>query len=687
MTDSIFEKLKPRISDESKKLFTVSDVKSHIFIPLHKKEDGKYIVACSDQTDVQEVSDFVKKKYGFGINVVKIDNKSLSDLIEYFSDLKEKTAALAEKSAAPEEKSQHAAVHSQNKKRKIGEILTSLNLISQKELDVALLDAKVLRVPIGSYLVKKNLISIDDLKKVLQIQQGISVVESNDLQVDDETLNLLDEDFIKQYCIIPLKHDDKTLTVGMVDPSNRNALNDIVAMTRLQPVVKLVTHLEFESFVNNHFSEAKKETQKILEELENDVEIVDDSNLYWNQLETELGDITSSVVKFANRIVTNGIDIKASDIHIEPTLTSYIVRYRIDGMLKKIFDIPKKVENQIITRFKVLARMNIAEHRRPQDGTFTMKYDDKSYDFRINTLPVGLKEKMVIRILAPAITLGQGDAKLTLAGASEEDISRIERIISAPNGILLASGPTGSGKTTTLYSLIRTLNKEDVNITTIEDPIEIKLEGVNQSQINEKAGITFVSCLRAILRQDPDIILVGEIRDADTLNTAISAALTGHFVLSTIHTNSAPSTITRLIEMGAKDYLVSSTLVGVIAQRLVRKLCPHCKVPVNASYDEAVKVISNPDEVDKFMQMTIYEPKGCDFCNYTGYLGRLGVYEILFVDRELKKLIARGAHDIEIEEAAVAGGMKTLHTSCLNHIINGETTISEFVRVLGPVST
>ena len=678
MPDNVFEKLKTIITSEAKKLFSASEVKSHIFVPINKKDDGKWIVACSDRTDIQEVSDFVKKKLNQSISVVKIDNQSLTQLMDYF--LSDQTLDVQ-----PLNPKQNM-VPAKNEKKRLGDILIELNLISQKDLDEALIDAKVLRVPIGSYLVRKNLISIDDLKKVLQIQQGIAVVESSDLQVDDSVVGLLPEDFIKQHHVIPLSTDGKTITVGVTDPSNKSILNEIVFITNLRPIVKLVTHLEFESFINNYFSESKKETKRILEELEADETIIDDSDNYWNQIEAEIGDITGSVVKFANKIITDAIDMNASDIHIEPSLKSYIIRFRIDGMLKKTFDVPQKVENQVITRFKVLARMNIAEHRRPQDGTFTMKYDGKPYDFRLNTLPVGLKEKMVIRILAPAITLGQGDEKLSLVGATNEDIARIERIIASPNGILLASGPTGSGKTTTLYSLIKTLNKEDVNITTIEDPIEIKLEGVNQSQINEKAGITFVGSLRAILRQDPDIILVGEIRDTETLNTAISAALTGHLVLSTLHTNSAPATITRLIEMGAKDYLVSSTLIGVIAQRLVRKLCPHCKRPINPSYDEASKLISNPDEIDKFMQMTVYEKKGCDLCNYTGYSGRLGVYEILHVDRELKKLIAVGAHDIQIEEAAVANGMRTLHQSCLNHIINGDTTISEFLRVLGPVT-
>ena len=257
---------------------------------------------------------------------------------------------------------------------------------------------------------------------------------------------------------------------------------------------------------------------------------------------------------------------------------------------------------------------------------------------------------------------------------------------SVPNGIILTTGPTGSGKTTTLYTLLKAINDESINITTIEDPIEIRIDGINQSQINAKAGITFASCMRAILRQDPDVILVGEIRDIETLETAISAALTGHLVLSTLHTNSAASTITRMIDMGAKDYLVSSTLVGIIAQRLVRALCPHCKAQYLPTREEAELVIAGGEkEIQQFMKTPVYKPSGCDKCNYEGFTGRLGVYEIMPITKEIKKLIAQGAHDIQIEEAAVGAGMDTLQQACLKHILAGKTTISEFIRVLGPV--
>ena len=330
--------------------------------------------------------------------------------------------------------------------------------------------------------------------------------------------------------------------------------------------------------------------------------------------------------------------------------------------------------------------MNIAEHRRPQDGTFSIKYNERMYDFRINTLPVSGKEKVVIRILAPAVSLKAAGEKMIIQGASDEDIQKIHDMVQCPNGIILTSGPTGSGKTTTLYTILKALNKEDVNITTIEDPVEIKLEGINQSQVNTKADITFASCMRAILRQDPDIILVGEIRDFETLETAISAALTGHLVLSTVHTNSAAATITRLIEMGAKDYLVSSTLTGVIAQRLVRKLCDHCKEAYFPSEEEAKHISTNPEIQKQITQTKLYRKKGCKECGYLGFTGRIGIYEIMPITREIRRLIAQGAHDIEIEENAVASGMKTLKSSCLSHILAGETTTSEFIRVLGYAS-
>ena len=569
---------------------------------------------------------------------------------------------------------------------KLGELLIQKGYISDLQLLQALAESKRLKMPIGSTLFKLGFITLPQLKEILHLQTGYDLVSNEQLAKQEKFVNILPEDFIKTNKVIPISSDGKTLLLGVVTPVKPDVLKEIIYLTGQNPKQLLMTHYEFQNSLDTFFSEQKRETEKIIQKIEEESAEIEQEETLWEQVDSELQDSTGSIAKFVNQIITNAIDNKVSDIHIEPRLNGYIVRYRKDGMLQKVLDIPLKVEQSVIARFKVLSRMNIAEHRRPQDGTFSIKYKDGSYDFRINTLPVAGKEKVCIRVLAPAVSLNAADKKIQLVGGSEEDIVKIKNMVSCPNGIILTSGPTGSGKTTTLYSVLKSLNDEDVNITTIEDPIEIKLEGINQSQINAKAGITFASCMRAILRQDPDIILVGEIRDYETLEIAISAALTGHLVLSTVHTNSAAATVTRLIEMGAKDYLVSSTLSGVIAQRLVRRLCDDCKEEYYPTYEEASQILANEEDIQKLMKTPIYRAKGCNKCEFTGYKGRLGVYEIMSINKEIKRLIAMGAHDLEIEEAAVKNGMKTLQQSCLSHITDGKTTIDEFVRVLGLVN-
>ena len=571
--------------------------------------------------------------------------------------------------------------------KKIGEILIEEGLINDKQLTMALAEAKVLGIPLGSVLVKMGFITIKELKEALGAQMGVKLATAEQLKALPTAISILPEDFVRENKVIPLSMTDKSLVVGMVDPGNSKTINEIVYQTGLKPTVIMVTHYEYETFLQTYYENEKAAANKILKEIENEKTETQNEASLWDQVENEIQDTSGTVAKFANKIVTLAIDQKASDIHIEPRLVGYVVRFRIDGTLNEVLKIPAKVDSAVVSRFKVLARMNIAEHRRAQDGNFSIKYKKNQYDFRVNTLPVGNKEKMVIRVLAPAITDETTEVKkLEIPGASEDDLKKIRYLISNPNGIVLTSGPTGSGKTTTLYSLIRVLNSIDVNITTIEDPIEIRMDGVNQSAVNPKAGITFANCLRAILRQDPDIILVGEIRDYETLEVAISASLTGHLVLSTVHTNSSAATITRLIEMGAKDYLISSTVTGIIAQRLVKKLCPECKKAYTPTLEEARKITTKPEEIEKLMNSTIYKAAGCTYCNDTGYSGRTGVFEIMLINREIKKMIAQQAHDVELEDYAVKHGMKTLKMSCLDHILNGVTTIDEFVRILGLAS-
>ncbi|MBQ8168992.1 Flp pilus assembly complex ATPase component TadA [bacterium] len=643
------------------------------FVPISVK-DKFLFVAVNSISDKDTVNKILKEYFPYQIKFIQVPDADLMELI--FSLKRSHGSSFANQFADHEEK-----------QVKLGELLIQKGYITDVQLLQALAESKHQKMPIGSTLFKLGFISLDQLKSILHLQNpDFDMVSNEQLAKQDKFVNILPEDFIKSNKIIPISSDGKTLTLGVVKPVKPDVLKEIIYLTGQNPKQMLMTHYEFENSLEMFFSAQKKETQKIIQQIETEAAEIEVEESLWEQVDAELRDATGSVAKFVNQIITNAIDSKASDIHIEPRLTGYIVRYRKDGMLQKVLEIPAKVESSVLARFKVMSRMNIAEHRRPQDGTFSIKYKKSSYDFRINTLPVSGKEKMVIRILAPAVSLNAADRDIKLMGGSDEDIAKIKNMVSCPNGIILTSGPTGSGKTTTLYSVLKSLNSENVNITTIEDPIEIKLEGINQSQINPKAGITFASCMRAILRQDPDIILVGEIRDYETLEIAISAALTGHLVLSTVHTNSAAATVTRLIEMGAKDYLVSSTLSGVIAQRLVRHLCPDCKEQYFPTYEEASQVVLGDDNIQRLVNTPIYRAKGCNKCDFTGYKGRLGVYEIMQITKEIKKLVAEGAHDLAIEESAVANGMVTLNQACLNHITAGRTTVEEFVRVLGIVN-
>lgn len=687
----VLDKLKDSINKDLVLKFDRTVLEQMKFVPINIKDSFIYL-AINPFANKEEIASILPDK-SLEARFIQITDDEIKSLLNHvMTNLYPKINAQPiekspEKPSGPIENKQPAALHDGHPpKKRLGEILIDEGAITETQLIQALAESKEHGMPLGSALYTLGFISLELLKETLQKQQGYDIVDAEQLKIQDKVINILPEDFIKTNKVIPISTDGRNLVVGMVNPNNSKILKDIVYLTGQNPRVMLITHYEFQNFIDSIYSHSKKETKEIIQQIEDESLEISGEETLWEQVERELQDSSGSVAKFVNKIITDALENKVSDIHIEPRIGNYVVRYRVDGILKQVIDIPPKVEQSVLTRFKVLSRMNIAEHRRPQDGTFSIKYKGNSYDFRINTLPVGGKEKVVIRILAPAVSLSSADRSINLTGGTTEDIDKISKMISCPNGIILTSGPTGSGKTTTLYSILKSLNNEEVNITTIEDPVEIKLEGINQSQVNTKAGITFASCMRAILRQDPDIILVGEIRDYETLEVAISAALTGHLVLSTLHTNSAAATVTRLIEMGAKDYLVSSTLSGVIAQRLVRKLCDDCKEEYFPSKEEAQKILLDEDEIQKFTKTKVYQKKGCNSCNFTGYNGRLGVYEIMQINKEIKKLIAIGAHDIEIEEAAIGCGMKTLNQACLGHILKGLTTTEEFVRVLGIIN-
>ena len=715
MDNEFLSKLLGRIDYKLLEQFQANDIKELGFVPAIVQNDFLYVLISTD-SDEKKVLDLVKKtKPELTPKPMPVTPSQFEDFVaEVISKLKNNSPKEEPKEEKVEIKNDEKKKEDNNneeitpgdiskvkspEKKKIGEILVEEKLLTESQIQEALVKSKSMGYPLGSTLVKLGYITLKQLKDALAAQMQVDMVTDEQMENIQGSVPCLADDFVQSHKVVPMYYNGKTLTIGMVNPKDKDTINQIIGMTGLKPYVYTFTAIEYDRYLEQYYKRQDREEHKktgyrkeksalesLTEEIQASGEEQNQEQSLWQRVQSDIEDISSNAAKYANMIVTQAIDQRASDIHIEPRLDGYVARYRIDGTLNEVVKIPASLESQIVSRFKVLSKMNIAEHRRPQDGNFTIKYNNKSYDFRINTLPVSGKEKMVIRILAPSMRAEQSYSKdIEVAGAFPDDIEKIKYLTSAPNGIVLMSGPTGSGKTTTLYAILKTLNSPDVNITTIEDPVEIRLDGVNQSAVNPKAGITFASCMRAILRQDPDIILVGEIRDYETLETAISASLTGHFVLSTVHTNSTAATVTRLIEMGAKDYLVSSTLNGVLAQRLVKRLCPHCKEAYHPTEEEAKKLFHDPAKIKEFMESTIYRPAGCPECGNTGFLGRLAILEILVVTKEIKKLIASHAHDIEIEEHAVKHGMRTLRESCIKHILEGNTSVSEFVRVLGLV--
>ena len=672
------EKLKSSIKKEYLEKFELNLMKSSGFIPVDKRQDNLYVIINkANEAAKDEITTTIKNVFTeLTPQFIPLEPRDFSEVFNFVSD---KLQINTDEPVKEDSDSNEPSAE---------EMLVAIGWITKEQLEECKNVSKTKNIPLDAVFQEKNILSNERIASYLKKKYGYEVIFHSDIVVDKTILKMLPDDFIEKKRTVIMSLEDNKLAVAMVNPQDQYTIREISLSTGRSLNVYCIPYHEFDMYLEEYFLKKKneqsaKETERIIQRIEEEAAQFSNEESLWSQVEKELQDSSGHVAKFVYKIITDAIDAQASDIHIEPRLGYYVVRVRTDGILKKVLEIPASIEQAVITRFKVLARMNIAEHRRPQDGTFSIKYNDRMYDFRINTLPVSGKEKVVIRILAPAVSLKASGEKMIIQGATDEDIQKIHDMVQCPNGIILTSGPTGSGKTTTLYTILKSLNKEDVNITTIEDPIEIKLEGINQSQVNPKADITFASCMRAILRQDPDIILVGEIRDFETLEVAISAALTGHLVLSTVHTNSAAATVTRLIEMGAKDYLVSSTLTGVIAQRLVRRLCDKCKEAYFPTEEEVKHITTNPKIQQQLLHTKLYHKKGCKECGFLGYSGRMGIYEIMPITREIKKLIAQGAHDIEIEDAAVAAGMKTLKYSCLQHIMEGRTTTSEFIRVLG----
>ncbi len=558
------------------------------------------------------------------------------------------------------------------KKIRMGDLLVAAGAITEEELQQALALQKEKGTRLGRTLLESGLISKELLIATLTQQLGVEFIDLKGVKLDDEVLELVPEEIIMKYRVLPIGFDEynpNVLKVAMSDPMDIIAIDDISIITGAQIEAMLAMEEDLDDaiakFYGNH--QAMEAAEAYRKEREQDMLSQAEEDEYNAEIEN------SPIVLLVKQILEGGVRQRASDIHIEPLETSVRVRYRIDGVLKQVMSYDYSLLSGICARLKIMGGMDISEKRKPQDGRISIMVDRKEFDIRVSMLPTVYGEKTVMRLTSKdGLTRPKSGLGLS---PSEEKV--FDGILSNPHGIILVTGPTGSGKSTTLYTALSELNTEEVNIITVEDPVEANIDGINQCQVNEKADMTFAAALRSILRQDPDIIMIGEIRDGETADIAVKAAITGHLVVSTLHTNSAASTVTRLIDMGIEPYTAGDALVGVIAQRLVRRLCT-CKQPRYAEPHEK-RLLGVPEDQE---DVVIYEPNGCNLCNETGFAGRIGVYEMMTVTRSLAQVIAKNAPANEIEKQALKEGMSTLKISCSRHVLNGVTSLSEMRKIV-----
>ncbi len=527
---------------------------------------------------------------------------------------------------------------------------------------------------LGYVLVKLGLVQELEVTKVLARQYRMPAVDLSRFEVDPKILKMVPGDFALKHILLPLKREGRTLTVAMADPTNTGVLDDLKFITRYDLFPVIAGEYTLRNLLEKHYESSDQQLQTLLKDMEDmgdtDVEIVEDME---EEAATQAQINDAPVVKLINGILTDAVKRGASDIHIEPFEHEIRVRYRIDGALLEVMKPPVKMKAALTSRVKILSQLNIAERRVPQDGRLKLKMGNRVIDFRVSTLPVLFGEKIVMRIL------DKGNLTLDLSkfGFEPKAEADLMKAILNPYGMVLVTGPTGSGKTTTLYSALSRVNTIETNIMTAEDPVEYNLMGINQVLVRNEIGLTFAAALRAFLRQDPNIIMIGEIRDLETGGIAIKAALTGHLVLSTLHTNDAPSTITRMIDMGIEAFNVASAVNLVVAQRLVRRICKDCKG--SHTYTE-VELKSLNEDVEKVRNLPFMKGSGCDTCNGTGYKGRAGLYEVMALSPDLRRGILRGASVAELRDQAVAEGMLTLRMDGLVKIEKGVTTLEEVIK-------
>ncbi|OGF59025.1 MAG: type IV-A pilus assembly ATPase PilB [Candidatus Fischerbacteria bacterium RBG_13_37_8] len=568
---------------------------------------------------------------------------------------------------------------------KLGEILIKHSLISRDQLDKALEHQRTNGGKLGSNLVQLGFVTEDDITRCLSKQFGVPSVNLSFFEIDGSVLELVPSEVCRKYDLIPVNKAGATLTVAMSDPTNIHAINDINFITgySVEPVVAAETSIKEaidKYYGSAHTVELQKTLEKVQEQME--VEDVGDVQVLEETEELDLSDLTKAVeeapvVKLVNKIIFDACIRGASDIHVEPYEKEFRIRYRIDGVLYIVLNPPIKLKDAITSRIKIMSRMDIAEKRLPQDGRIKvkLKIQDriKELDFRVSVIPCLFGEKVVMRLLDKDRLM----LDMTKLGFETESLNKFEVAIEKPYGMILVTGPTGSGKTNTLYSAIQKINRPEVNIVTCEDPVEFNIPGVNQVMMHDQIGLNFSAALRSFLRQDPNIILVGEVRDFETAEIAIKAALTGHLVLSTLHTNDAPSAITRLMNMGIEPFLVASSIHLIVAQRLIRKVCANCKEPIKVAPQALMEIGFSEEDA---RNITIYKGRGCQQCHSSGYKGRIALYEVLEVNDEVKELVLVGASALEIRRKALENGMVTLRQSGLEKIRHGVTSIEEVVR-------
>lgn len=560
-----------------------------------------------------------------------------------------------------------------NRKRlRLGELLLENNLITEEQLNIALEEQKAKGVKLGEAIIALGYVTQDAINDLLCQQLNIDFVDLRKIEIDDSIARMVGEKVVRKYMLLPFALDDRqanVIKVAMEDPMNIMAIDDIGIITGMTVQPYLSTHAHISTAIDKLYG--KSQANAIAEQFMKEQGAGDDAeNAEENKRQEDVDN--SPVVKLVNNIIEGGVRQRASDIHIEPFEYNVRIRYRIDGVLREIISYDRALYAAIIARLKVISGMDISEKRKPQDGRITITVDRREYDIRVSNLPTVFGEKVVMRLASKE---GFKRDKKDL-GLSPTDLVKFDNILRNPHGIILVTGPTGSGKSTTLYTALSELASDEVNIITVEDPVEANVDNVNQVQVNVKADLTFASALRSILRQDPDIIMIGEIRDGETAEIAVKASITGHLVVSTLHTNSTAASISRLIDMGIEPYLLGDSLVGIIAQRLVRRLCPECKETYEAD-DEEKRVLKVPQNEP----LRLYKACGCEACGNTGYYGRIGVYEIMPISRKIKNLIASGANADEITAQAVTEGMNTLRMSASNYVKQGLTSFNEMMKI------